>query len=957
MPRSHTAAVAGLAAAALAATIPLAAPAQADPPAPRPRPTPLADGILGAGSDRHVDARSGVARPTAAQRAAQESTAGSVRWNEYGTPGSVTAQRPLAVGLPARPAVAARAYLAGNRELFGLDDEALASMETLAVVPVGPGRIVTLRQRVDGLPLTEGGLVTVALRDGEALHVSSSLTRDTDAAGAVVLDRKAAERRAISLSGLDGAAVELLRTRRVAVPTPTEGTRTAYEVVLTEEGGEGEAFTVLVDASDGELLVRDDLVDHFQEDPAWELFGATPPDESSAERETWCWFGSAGCEDAVDNGGSPLPWDVDPETGEPTGTTDGNNALSGKSWGTLPGRPVVERTPATRSDRDYTFTFDNVWRESRCDPATLEEDTGNDVDAATVSLFAHHSRLHDFSYQLGFTERTWNAQKSNFGRGAKQGDPEIGKAQSGARLGYRDNANQYTPPDGIAPWSNMYLWQPIAGGAYVPCVDGDFDGTVIGHEYTHMITNRMVAGPDAGLSGYQARGMGESWSDLVAMEYLFELGLRPKGDTPYVTGAYVTGDDATGIRNYDMSRSPLNYSNVGYDVVGLSVHSEGEIWSATNFAVREAMLRRYGAGNPSLQRSCADGSTPVEECPGNRRWAQLLFDSLLVPATGAVSMIDMRDAMLVADRLRFDGANQALIWDAFASRGMGANASSSGADDVDPVADFSSPTAENGRVRFRVAGADAPVTVYVGHYEKGSTPVADTDAATALGSRVTMLPGTYDALAVGPTVGHQRFTFEVTPGEDRAVPVPAVRNLAAAANGATVTGDGAGLESLLDAREGTGWEASADTVRGLGATVDLAGRLATAVGRVNVSAFYPRGSRFSALRQFRVLACNEAAGSDCTDAAAFTEIYTSPADAFPGDGMRPTAADLGVRSFDVPRTMATHIRIEVVTNQCTGGPSFQGELDNDPGNPTDCPTGAPATARTVRAAEFQVFGR
>ena len=64
------------------------------------------------------------------------------------------------------------------------------------------------------------------------------------------------------------------------------------------------------------------------------------------------------------------------------------------------------------------------------------------IDAATASLFAHHNRLHDFSYQLGFTEETWNAQQSNFGRGGAEADPEIGKAQSGARLGYRDNANQ-----------------------------------------------------------------------------------------------------------------------------------------------------------------------------------------------------------------------------------------------------------------------------------------------------------------------------------------------------------------------------------------------------------------------------------------------------------------------------------------------------------------------------------
>ena len=41
-------------------------------------------------------------------------------------------------------------------------------------------------------------------------------------------------------------------------------------------------------------------------------------------------------------------------------------------------------------------------------------------------------------------------------------------------------------------------------------------------------------------------------------------------------------------------------------------------------------------------------------------------------------MLDARDAMLAADRMRFGGANQAAIWDAFARRGMGSDASTPG---------------------------------------------------------------------------------------------------------------------------------------------------------------------------------------------------------------------------------------------------------------------------------------
>ena len=118
----------------------------------------------------------------------------------------------------------------------------------------------------------------------------------------------------------------------------------------------------------------------------------------------------------------------------------------------------------------------------------------------------------------------------------------------------------------MAPITNMYLWQPLAAAFYAPCVDGDYDMSVIGHEYTHAISNRMVAGPTAGLSGSQAGAMGESWSDLTAVEQLHEYGLVPLADeNPFAVGPYATGDKQAGIRNYGMNASPLNYSDVGYD--------------------------------------------------------------------------------------------------------------------------------------------------------------------------------------------------------------------------------------------------------------------------------------------------------------------------------------------------------------------------------------------------------
>ena len=49
-----------------------------------------------------------------------------------------------------------------------------------------------------------------------------------------------------------------------------------------------------------------------------------------------------------------------------------------------------------------------------------------------------------------------------------------------------------TQRDGTPSVTNMFLWQPIAGSFYAPCVDGDYDMSVIGHEFGHMIENRMI---------------------------------------------------------------------------------------------------------------------------------------------------------------------------------------------------------------------------------------------------------------------------------------------------------------------------------------------------------------------------------------------------------------------------------------------------------------------------------
>ena len=971
-------------------------------------------GFIGEG-DRleSKDERKGSKAPTAEQRG-RVKAGSSVRWNRFGAPASLIDHGTwLATGLPSDPAAAARAYLRANAGLLGLSATEVDALEVLTVAPIGEGASVLLRQRIGTLVAGHDGLVAVGVVDGKVASVSSSLATDTSLGGGQSITPEAAVRAAaadagISVGGISNVRTEdgwtvmdvaglthPARTRLVALPMPESGARVAYETFVMDNAAlEPAAVTSYVDGQTADVLVREPQVDFAADNPTWKAFPASPPlDYSTTDtRQLWCWAAFAGCDEAVAVAASPVPWDVDAATGTPTFQTRGNNARATEKWSSAtPGGSDQGVNYSSSPTRDYVYPWTNQWFTAKCNPAVFESLSGNDIDAARANLHAMHNKMHDWSYVLGFTETAWNAQAFNFGKGAAQNDPEHGNAQAGGITGGfpgfagRDNANQFHTPDGVAPTTNMFLWQPIAAAFYAPCVDGDYDMSVIGHEYTHLISNRMVAGPVNRLQGDQANAMGESWSDLAAAEFLNSQGLVPvAGENPFAVGPYVTGDHNAGIRNYGMNDSSLNYSDVGYDfacgpvvqqtgvcIRRTQVHADGEIWSATQYDIRQALAAKYNgafpAGDIGLQQSCIDGATPVTACPGNRRWIQIVFDAWLLMADGFVSMVDARDRMLAADLMRFGGANQAELWNAFARRGLGQGAASASGNTVDPTPSFSSPHADEAVVTFKPIGdADgAAVRLYVGDYEAAAVPVADTDPATALPATFSIVPGAYRFVAVGAGFGAARFEFSFNPGQVRDLPVNMPRNLASSTSGATATGHGVNLEELIDDTEATNWASLAGPVQGKQVTVRLdPSKASHQVRRVQVSAMLrvntgdtddPGGqNRFTALRSFELWACDASAGADCSTDSAYTLVYTSPADAFPSGVPRPRAPELIVRSFDVPRTKATHLRLRVVTNQCTGGPLYQGEQDADPVNPTDCDA-ATVNGERVRAAELQVF--
>ena len=309
-----------------------------------------------------------------------------------------------------------------------------------------------------------------------------------------------------------------------------------------------------------------------------------------------------------------------------------------------------------------------------------------------------------------------------------------------------------TNPDGIASITNMYFWQPIQGAFYAPCVDGDYDMGVIGHEYGHMIENRMI-GKGNVRSGHHAGAMGESFGDLNGMEYQNENGFVPTDDeNRYAAGTYDTGNKLRAIRNYGMNFpmsggvpepgkqlniNALNFSDMGYDVTGPQVHANGEIWSATNFRIRTLLADKYDDDFPyddeDLQYACANGELPPYACPGNRRWFAALLrrdaahadEPIDAPGSrrdpdGRPDAVRRREpegdlARLRAQRLRPGRREQ----------------EHDGGDGHRSDAELQSPLHDNAAIKFRAKGKDGTTInnarIYVGHYEARVSPIADTE--------------------------------------------------------------------------------------------------------------------------------------------------------------------------------------------------------------------------------------
>lgn len=183
------------------------------------------------------------------------------------------------------------------------------------------------------------------------------------------------------------------------------------------------------------------------------------------------------------------------------------------------------------------------------------------------------------------------------------------------------------------------------------------------------MSNRLTGGPaNAGcLSGTEAGGMGEGWSDFYAIAISVLPDATRSDNIPM--GDWIS-NRPQGIRTHvystDMAVNPLTYVSAN----GVTrVHDIGTIWATMLFEVLWNLIDRYGKSDADYPVFDANG-VPTD---GKFLALQLVTDGLaLQPCTP--NFVSARNAILDADRALTGGDNLCEIWTGFAKRGLGENA-------------------------------------------------------------------------------------------------------------------------------------------------------------------------------------------------------------------------------------------------------------------------------------------
>ncbi|GGG50662.1 T9SS-dependent M36 family metallopeptidase [Epilithonimonas arachidiradicis] len=212
--------------------------------------------------------------------------------------------------------------------------------------------------------------------------------------------------------------------------------------------------------------------------------------------------------------------------------------------------------------------------------------------------------------------------------------------------------------------------------------NSSFDNGVMIHEYGHGVSNRLTGQGYSCLTNLEQ--MGEGWSDFFALMLTNTPSYTATTGRGIATYSVNTAPTALGIRSYryttDMSANPFTYGDT--NTTGGQPHAVGQIWATMLWDLHWKMAEKYGYNY----------DVTADPNSGSAKTLQLVMDGLKLQPCNP-NFVSGRDAILQADQLA-GGADNCLIWNVFARRGLGVNASAGTASSItDQVENFDVPEA------------------------------------------------------------------------------------------------------------------------------------------------------------------------------------------------------------------------------------------------------------------------
>ena len=537
-------------------------------------------------------------------------------------------------------AAALRSQLTQAIDRLGLDDGDLESLRVLRdyVSRLTGLRHVTFAQSFDGIPVF-GGTVTVHIDSaGEIVRVTSTAARGEGRKQNRRLE--ATDAATIASSDVNPEGAPFLRdvTASLVWFAMDGGLQLAWHVELEPEGLP-QFYDVLVDAETGELLLRRNRV--LDGNGSGRVVQSTATQALDPRRPDQMPVGTAACPPPLNHVVRDLVVPFrDPATvlGD-TGRLSGNNVH------------VYRRNTQTES---ALGTFDGSrW---------LFDFPFNSAGSAETALFFALNFAHDFFYDLGFDEAAGNFQVDNFGRGGLGGDPIKGVARAAGR----NNATFLPRSEGTSPVISMFLWdgsncwsEDVDGDGTFD-IDGDFDTDIVLHEFHHGVSHRL----NTAFNGAEADAIGEGGSDFFAYSI--------NGDTTLAEYSRPGGLRGVNGKTYNDWTCQSGFF--------CEPHDNGEIWANVLWDLRQRFRLDLVRGS---------------EAAAINEVHQIYVDGLKL-SPPSPTMLDLRDAMMEADAIRNPGTPQVphfcALWETFAWRGMGLNASDTAANGFNQViANFAVP--------------------------------------------------------------------------------------------------------------------------------------------------------------------------------------------------------------------------------------------------------------------------